>query len=122
MNMYIIFLINLFLNPGNYIFSRIGDLIIVWTGFNLSLLGMLYIIINTFRYYLNKKIKIINQLNDYSYGVYIIHFIVMGAIALPLRNAAIPSILKYIVLALLTFAASNLIMHFYKKIKILTVI
>lgn len=115
MNMYIIFLINLFLNPGNYIFSRMGDLIIVWAGFNLSLLGMLYIIINTFRYYLNKKIKIVTQLNDYSYGVYIIHFIVMGAIALPLRNVAIPSVLKYIVLAILTFSASNLIMHFYKK-------
>ena len=115
MNMYIIFLINLFLNPGSYIFSRTGDLIIVWAGFNLSLLGMLYIIINTFRYYLNKKIKIVTQLNNYSYGVYIIHFIVMGAIALPLRNVAIPSVLKYIVLAILTFSASNLIMHFYKK-------
>jgi fucose 4-O-acetylase-like acetyltransferase len=115
MNVYIIFLINLVLNPGNYIFSEIVDVILVWSSFHLSLLGMLYIVINTFRYYLNREGKIIRQLNSYSYGVYIIHFIVMGAIALLLLNVPIPSLAKYALLIVATYAASNLFVSLYKN-------
>jgi len=105
--------IYLVLNPGNYIFSEIVDVILVWFGFHLSLLSLLYIIINTFRYYLNRKAKIINRLNNYSYGVYIIHFIVMGGIAVILLNAAIPSLTKYAILIVSTYVASNLIVALY---------
>jgi len=114
MNVYIVFLINLVINPGNYIFSEIVDVILVWFGFHLSLLSLLYIIINTFRYYLNRKAKIINRLNNYSYGVYIIHFIVMGGIAVILLNAAIPSLAKYAILIVSTYVASNLIVALYR--------
>lgn len=119
MNVYIVFLINLLLNPGNHIFSEIVDVILVWFSFNLSLLGLLYIIVNTFRYYLNRKINIINWLNNNSYGVYIIHFVVMGGIALILLNATIPSISKYVILTLSTCIASNLIVYFYSKVTML---
>jgi hypothetical protein len=115
MNVYIVFLINLILNPGNYIFSEIVDVILVWFSFHLSLLSLMYIIINTFRYYLNKKPGIINRLNHYSYGVYIIHFIVMGPIAVILLNTAMPSLTKYAVLAVSTYAASNLIVFLYNE-------
>ena len=115
MNVYIVFLINLLLNPGNYIFSEIVDVILVWVGFHLSLLGLLYVIINTFRYYLNRKGKMINRLNRYSYGVYIIHFIVMGGIAVILLDATIPSLAKYAILILATYVASNLIVFLYNE-------
>jgi peptidoglycan/LPS O-acetylase OafA/YrhL len=115
MNVYIVFLINLVLNPGNYIFSEIIDVILVWVGFHLSLLSLLYVVINTFRYYLNRNGKIISRLNNYSYGVYIIHFIVMGAIAVILLNTTLPSLTKYAVLIVSTFVASNLIVALYKE-------
>jgi len=113
MNVYIVFLINLVFNPGNYIFTWMVDLILVWFSFHLSLLGLLYLIINTFRYYLNRKGTIIKRLNRYSYGVYIIHFIVMGGIAVILRDAAIPSVTKYAILIVSTYAASNFIVFLY---------
>jgi hypothetical protein len=43
--------------------------------------------------------------------VYIIHIAVMGPIALVLLNTNIPAILKYPILALTTYAASNLIVY-----------
>jgi len=113
MNVYIVFFINLVFNPGNYIFTWMVDLILVWFSFHLSLLGLLYLIINTFRYYLNRKGTIIKRLNRYSYGVYIIHFIVMGGIAVILRDAAIPSVTKYAILIVSTYAASNFIVFLY---------
>jgi len=115
MNVYIIFLINLILNPGNYIFSEIIDVILVWFSFHLSLLSLLYLAINTFRYFLNRKGKIINRLNACSYGVYIIHFIVIGALALILLNAAMPSLAKYAVLTVSSYVASNLIVLLYHE-------
>jgi fucose 4-O-acetylase-like acetyltransferase len=114
-NVYIIFLINLIFNPGNYIVSGIVDVILVWLSFHLSLLSLLYIMINTFRYYLNRKIMIINRLNNYSYGVYIIHFIVMGGVALILLNTTMPSLIKYAILIVSTYLASNLIVSLYKE-------
>lgn len=114
MNLYIIFLINLFFNPGHYLISRIVDLLMVWSGFHLSLLGLMYIVINTFRYYLNREFKILKPLNHCAYGVYIIHFVVMGPIALLLVHVNLPSMVKYAILTLSTFAASSLIVHFYK--------
>jgi hypothetical protein len=65
--------------------------------------------INTFRYYLDKQGRIGKELNKNSYYVYIIHVIVLGVIALIMLNVAIPSLLKYLVLMVSTFVASNLI-------------
>jgi len=113
MNVYIVFLINLILNPGNYIFSKVADVFLVWFSFHLSLLSLMYIVINTFRYYLNRKGKILNRLNNYSYGVYIIHFIVMGGLAVILLKATMSSLAKYAILTVSTYAASNLIVFLY---------
>ena len=115
MNVYILFLINLIFNPGNYIFSGMVDLILVWFCFQLSLLSLMYIMIHTFRYYLNRRGKIINQLNRCSYGVYIIHFVVMGGIALILLHTSIPSLTKYVILIVSTYVAGNLIVSLYNE-------
>jgi peptidoglycan/LPS O-acetylase OafA/YrhL len=72
--------------------------------------------INTFRYYLNKQGRIIKELNKNSYNVYIIHVIVIGVIALAMLNTAVPSLLKFLILTAAAYAASNLIVYFYKKI------
>ena len=62
---------------NKYIFSETIDPFILHLSFMLSLLGLLYLLINTFRFYLNKSGKIIKELNKNSYGVYIIHVIVL---------------------------------------------
>ena len=115
LNMYIVFLINMFLNPGKFIFSEAIDKAICWSGFQLSILGMLYILVNTFRFYLNKKGRLMNHLNDYSYGVYIVHLIVIGVIASILLNMSIPSLAKYGILAITGFIISNFVVFVYRK-------
>jgi fucose 4-O-acetylase-like acetyltransferase len=115
LNLYILVLINFFLRPGSYMFSRIMDLFLLWLGFNLSLLCMLYLMVTTFRYYLNKQGKILKALNENSYGVYIIHVVVIGCIALIMLDASIPSLLKYLTLAIASWVLSNLIVYFYRS-------
>ena len=114
-NLYILVLINFIIRPGNYIFSLIIDLILLWLGFHLSLLCLLYLIVTTFRYYLNKQGKILKALNENSYNVYIIHVIVIGCIALVMLKTTIPSLLKYLTLAVSTWVLSNLIVYFYRN-------
>ncbi len=114
--LYLVFLIYPFIKPGNYIFSENVDTLLIWFNFHLSLLSMLYILINTFRYYFNKQGKFSEELNKNSYSVYIIHVIVMGGIALTMLNTEIPSLFKYFSLTVSTFVASNLIISFYRKV------
>jgi fucose 4-O-acetylase-like acetyltransferase len=117
-NLYILVLINFFIRPGNYIFSLIIDLILLWLGFHLSLLCLLYLIVTTFRYYLNKQGKILKALNENSYNVYIIHVIVIGGLALVMLKTTIPSLVKYLILAVSTWVLSNLIVYFFKGINL----
>ena len=70
----------------------------------------------TFKNYFNKQGKLWKELNGNSYGVYIIHVIVMGGIALPMLNTLIPSLLKFLILTIVTFVMSNLIVSFYKRL------
>jgi len=114
MNLYVVFVLNLIFKPGSHIISRIGDLVVLWTSFHLSVLGLLFILINTFRYFLNRKGRLSTALGQYSYGVYIIHFIVMGAIAMLLLNVSLSSTAKLAVLSISTFVACNLILLLYK--------
>lgn len=113
---YLIFLLNLFLKPGNYIVSQLVDRILIRFNFHFSLLCMLYVMISTFRYYLDKQGKIGKELNMNSYYVYILHVVVMGGIALTMLDTAIPSLLKYLILAVSTFVASNLLSHIIRKV------
>jgi len=114
--LYLFLLIYSLIKPGDFIFSGIVDQLLIRFSFNLSLLCLLYLMINTFRYYLNKQGKISKELNKNSYNVYIIHVIVMGGIALTMLNTAIPSLLKYLILTVSTYVASNLIIYFYRKV------
>jgi peptidoglycan/LPS O-acetylase OafA/YrhL len=114
--LYLGFLLYPLLKPGNYIFSENVDTLVKWINFHLSLLSMLYILINTFRYYFHKHSKIREELNNNSYNVYIIHVVVMGGIALTMLNTEIHSLLKYLILIISTFIVSNLLVSFYRKV------
>ena len=59
---------------------------------------------------------ILEELNRNSYYVYIIHVIVIGGIALAMLNTAIPSLVKYLIATVSTYAVSNLIISFYRKV------
>jgi len=116
LNLYIIVLINFFIRPGSFIFTEVIDRIFLWLGFHLSLLGLLYLMVTTFRYYLNRQGKILKALNDNSYSVYIIHVIVIGCIALIMLNTTIPSLIKYPTLAVSSWVISNLIAYGYRNL------
>ncbi|MCP4663661.1 MAG: acyltransferase [bacterium] len=115
-NLYLFLLIYDLVKPDDYIFSEIIDKLLMRLNFHLSLLCLLYVALNTFRYYLNKQGRIRKVLSENSYGVYIIHVIVMGGIASVMLSAAIPSLLKHLILAVSTYAASSLVVHFYRKV------
>jgi fucose 4-O-acetylase-like acetyltransferase len=114
-NIYIFFLLVPFFKPGSFIISPVIDRLIVWLAFHLSLLCLLYLSIETFRRYLDKPGRIWNELNRNSYYVYIIHVIVIGAIALPLLNSAMPSFLKHLVVTVSTYVVCNLIISCHRK-------
>ena len=112
---YIFFLLYPWFKPGHYIFSEIIHRIILWSSYQLSVLCLVYVMIETFRRYQNKAGKFRIELNSNSYYVYIIHVIIMGSIALSMLNAAIPSLLKYLILTVSTYGACNLIIFSYRK-------
>lgn len=114
---YILFKQNSLIHQGKYIISPIADGAIMSFSYNLSLPGLLYVLINTFRYYLNRETGFVNVLNKNSYGVYIIHMIVMGGLALTMLHIKIPSLVKYGILTVTTFAVSNLVIYIYRKIR-----
>lgn len=69
----------------------------------------LYIVINC-------QGKVLKTLNENSYNVYIIHVIVIGCIAVIMLNMTIPSLLKYLTLAVSTWVISNLIVSVYRNL------
>jgi len=103
-------------NLWKYKFSEIVDALLICFALLLSMLCLLYLIINTFRFFLNKPGKISKELNKNSYGVYIIHPIGLGGLALILLDMGIPSLLKHLILAVSTYIACNLIVSFYRKV------
>jgi fucose 4-O-acetylase-like acetyltransferase len=113
--------LNLFFNmvdpERNYFFvSSTVDRIVYYSSLLFSMFSFLYILIYTFRFSFNKTSKLMNQLSNNSYYVYIIHVIIMGLIALPLLNVALPVMVKYVLLTILTFITSNIIASIYIRV------
>ena len=112
---YIFFLLYPWFKPGHYIVSQLIHRLILWFSYQLSWLCLVYVMIETFRRYLDKPTRIWNELNQNSYGVYMIHVIVIGGVALILLKTAIPSLSKYLLLTVSTYVASNLIVSLCRK-------
>jgi peptidoglycan/LPS O-acetylase OafA/YrhL len=95
--------------------SPFVDRLIWWLGFDLSILCMVYLMVQSFWRYLDRSGRIWTELNRNSYGVYIIHVIVIGAIALLLLNVSVPAELKYLILTVSAYVACNLIVSLYRR-------
>jgi len=113
--------LNLFFNmispDRNYYFvSELVDRIAYYITMLLSMLSFLYVFIYMFRFYFNKSNGLMTQLNKNSYQVYIIHVVVLGAIALPMMHLNIPAFVKFIVLTIVTFAVSNMLVYLYRRL------
>lgn len=112
---YIILLLYPWFKPGQFVVSPSFHRVALWLSFHVSLLCLLYVTIETFRRCLNTQGPIRRELNRNSYYVYIIHTIVLGGIALLLLDTTIPSLWKYVILTLSTYAASQIIVSLGRK-------
>jgi surface polysaccharide O-acyltransferase-like enzyme len=88
---------------------------ILWfISFHLSSLVMVYVMVESFWRYVNKTGKLWRVLNRNSYGVYIIHVIVIGVFGTLLLNMNLPALVKYLILVASTVVGSNLIVSGYR--------
>jgi peptidoglycan/LPS O-acetylase OafA/YrhL len=102
-------------NPAEFPITPLYRLI--WhLSFYLSLLVLMYVMIVSFWLYLDKTGKIWNELNKNSYGVYIIHVIMIGIFGTLLLNLNLPAVVKYLLLIVLTYGSSNLIVLGYRSL------
>lgn len=113
MNLYIVVLLNFFMRPGEYFFSEAVDGLLLWIGFHLSMLGLIYCVVTTFKYYFDRQGRLGRELSRLSYSVYIIHMIVIAPFALTLVETDLPAIVKYPILVMATYVSSNLIAYAY---------
>jgi fucose 4-O-acetylase-like acetyltransferase len=89
---------------------------ILWfTSFHLSSIVLAYVMVESFRFYLNKNGKLWDVLNRNSYGVYIIHVVLIGIFGTLLLGVSLPGWVKYIILFILTYAGSNLLVSLYRR-------
>jgi fucose 4-O-acetylase-like acetyltransferase len=90
--------------------------LIWWLSFDLSLLCLVYVMVETFRRYFDRTGRIWAELNRNSYGVYIIHVILIGLFGTLLLNLSLPALLKYPILIVLTYVTSNLLVSLYRSL------
>ena len=90
--------------------------LIWWISFHLSLLSLLYAMVVTFWLYFDRTGRISSELNKNSYGVYIIHVILIGVFGTLLLNLNLPALVKYPVLIILTYGVSNLVVSLYRAL------
>jgi fucose 4-O-acetylase-like acetyltransferase len=90
---------------------------VIWhLSFDLSLLCMLYVMIQSFWRYLDKTGKLWDVLNRNSYGVYVIHVIMIGIFGTLLLNLNLPALVKYPTLIASTYVSSNLLIWAYRSV------
>jgi fucose 4-O-acetylase-like acetyltransferase len=91
--------------------------LIWWVSFYLALFCMLYVMVETFRRYFTRTGKVWNTLNRNSYGVYVIHVILIGVFGTALMKLGLPVYIKYPSLIVLTYLGSNLLVSVYRKFR-----
>jgi len=88
-----------------------------WLTFDLSLISLMFVMIESFRRYFDKPGPIWDHLNRNSYGVYVIHVIYIGVFGTLLLNHELPALVKYPTLFILTYGVGNFTITFYRLIK-----
>jgi len=105
----------LHMNPGTSVLPGAVEVLAHWLSFHLSLAGVMFVLINTFRMWINGQGKVTCVLNANAYGVYVIHTVVMGGVAWLLLDVAMPSVVKFCILTLATYGLSNGVVWFYHQ-------
>jgi fucose 4-O-acetylase-like acetyltransferase len=102
--------------PGRNIFivSEAADGILYYASVYMVALSSLYILIYLFRIIMNRTGSLLGEFSANSYQVYIIHIIVIGLVSLPVINFTAPAILKFVIVSILSVAASNAIVSVYR--------
>jgi surface polysaccharide O-acyltransferase-like enzyme len=94
-----------------------GYRVMWWVSFDLALLCLLYVLVETFRRYFDRTGSLWGELNRNSYGVYVIHVILIGVFGTLLMKTGLPVWLKYPTLIVLVYAGSNLLVSGYRRVK-----
>lgn len=85
-----------------------------WISFYLALLCLQYVMTVSFWWYFDRTGRLWQELNRNSYGVYIIHVIVIGVFGTLLLSVSLPAVVKYLLLIVLAYTFSNLIVSGYR--------
>ncbi len=104
---YLIFLLFPWIKPGAVLVHTVGDRLILWTLFYWALLSLSYTAIEILRRSTSQSSAFWTALNRTSYSVYILHTIVLGAMAMALRPLGMPSLVKHLLLAVGTYAVCH---------------
>ena len=83
----------------------------------LSMLSMTYLMVETFWRYFDRTGRLWQELNKNSYGVYIIHVIVIGLFGTLLLQTNLPAEVKYLLLIISTYSGSNLLVSLYRSVR-----
>ncbi len=112
---YLFFVIYGIIKPYDFLVSNLIDTLIEQTCFLLSMNYFVYSMISLFRRFFNNSNRLTDEMNRNSYGVYIIHVVVMGVIATLLVLVQMPVLLKFGLTVLVTFVIGNLCVAMYKR-------
>jgi hypothetical protein len=110
------FHLNTVMNPGTFVFSEMADMLLMWSSFHLSLAGLMFVMVCTFWFYLDRQGDVGRELSANSYNVYIIHTIVIGIVAFLIRDFDVPSVLKFVIVTVTTYVMSNALIFFYRRV------
>lgn len=110
------FFLHSWMYPERSLVSPLTDRVILWFGYCISVLCLLYVMVETFRRYLYNQGRFQAELNRNSYGVYIVHTVVLGGLATVLLPVALPSLAKFAILTGSTYLTCHAIVHGYRRI------
>ena len=103
-------------NPAEFEITPLFRLI-WWISFHSGAIGMVYLMVESFWRYVDRSGKLWGTLSHNSYGVYIIHVIMIGIFGTLLLNANLTALVKYPLLIISTYVGSNLLVSAYYVVK-----
>lgn len=106
------------IEPGRniYLISELMDGILYYGSILMSVFGFLYVFIGIFKSKLNFTNATLSRLSNNSYGVYIIHMIVIGIFSFMLLKLSIPAGVKFIIVFFLSYIFSNALVCGYRAL------
>lgn len=94
-----------------------GDTVLLWACFQLSLLGLLAVLVQLFRFLFNLTGPVFRLLNRTSYGVYVVHTVVLGFLGTAMLPVQLPAVAKWILLTAVTCVSSTMLVEGYNRSK-----